>query len=103
MNTTIDFRHNVEGVALDLLVTAEFEPRDASCNVSGGWFLLEAELDLSNAQRLDLPKLAAMIWDRSSFALMFGLTALRVVEEAAADFAMDRANDRDREYEEVEA
>lgn len=99
MSDTIHFHFTPEGLALPMIITAEYEPADPSCGQPGGWFLTEAELDLAKFQRVERPKLARMLWDRESYRLMFGDLSLRVLEENAADLAQARIEDR----EEVEA
>jgi hypothetical protein len=94
---TITFSHEVDGLALPLIVTAEFDAGDRSVGINPGWWLVEAELELGpsamlgNARRAEFPNLASMLWDRDSFALMFGDEALRVAEDAASDHAYDES------------
>ena len=88
---TITFEHEVEGLARPLTVTAEYEPADPSVGIQGGWFLVLAYVLIKHRY--------AMQVDRDDFEALFGSTALRVAEEAAAELAMARQDER----EEVEA
>jgi hypothetical protein len=91
----------VEGVRLPVIGRFEYEYPEAGSR--GGWFLVEAELDLSNRQRCLHPTLAKMLWDREAFEAMFGRTALTVAEENCAEHYMGLREDAEEEKEEVMA
>lgn len=93
---TLTFHHEIEGLAVPALISAEFEAPDYSCGVVGGWFLVEAFISG--------PQERSWRFNRAEFAFLFGRTALQVAEESAYDVAQDRRyEDQDRREEEVGA
>jgi hypothetical protein len=101
MSTKLSMHMTVEGVAIPFIAEFYFEEPDPGTGFSGGWFLWEAELDLSHVQRMEKPKLSRMLWDRGSFEAMFGRTALQVAEEGACDHYMGLREDAEEAKEEV--
>jgi hypothetical protein len=101
MSDLLSVTLSVEGVRLPVIGRFEYEEPDRASGVTGGWYLVEAELDLSNRQRCLHPTLAKMLWDREAFEAMFGRTALQVAEEGACDHYMGLREDAEEAKEEV--
>jgi hypothetical protein len=101
MSDLLSVTLSVEGVALPVIGRFEWENPEAGSR--GGWFMVEAELDLSNRQRCLHPTLAKMLWDREAFAAMFGWNSLAVAEDNCADHYMGLREDAEEEKEEVMA
>src|SRR5262245_16589830 len=100
--TSITFSHEVPGLAQPLTVTAEYDAGDRSVGINPGWWLVWAMVPLAWVE-ISLGRPEPRFWplDRDDYAAVFGPTALRVVEEAAADRASEP--EQDRNYPEEEA
>jgi hypothetical protein len=85
----IHFEHEVEGLARPIVITAQYEAPDHSVGMNGGWFMVEAEMQVPPSLFRKNPWLKTYLWNRDDFEYVFGSEALQVAEEAAYEHYED--------------